>query len=206
MPPCALFILSLQIRLDPLDVPIAEIAPEKLVHALRALMKSIIRQRVVHLFHRPPPAAQKSTRPAAAPYRQAHTALAHVPPEPRARSSLVPHCSNFSRFTNKNRAAFQILLAKFRAPASRSSDNTMSVPGRGHGRQAKSHRIRAVLLIQSHRIKPGSFGLGHFLAAAGAHQRMQIHRAEGNLAGKVHPQHDHPRHPEKQDVVPGDQQ
>src|SRR5207245_3650156 len=50
--------------------------------------------------------------------------------------------SDLSKFTNKNRAAFQILLAKLRALASLSSDRMMSVPGAAI--DARQNRIASV--------------------------------------------------------------
>ena len=136
--------VATQIGLDPFDVPIAKIAPEKLIHALRAFMESKIGQRIVYLIHRRRQPRKNPAHPASGtcPFNE-YGASARTSGDANV-SSVVPPCSNFSRFTNKNRAAFQILLAKFRAPASRSSDKTMSVPGAAMRRQSKtaSHRCR----------------------------------------------------------------
>src|SRR2546427_5646215 len=52
--------------------------------------------------------------------RYAYGALARTPGAANS-SSFAPPCSNFSKFTNKNRAAFHILFAKFRELCMRSS-------------------------------------------------------------------------------------
>ena len=48
-------------------------------------------------------------------------------------------------------------------------------------------------------------GLGHLLALLVPDQPVDHHVSEGHVSHEAEPQHDHPGHPEEQDIEPGDQ-
>ena len=54
------------------------------------------------------------------------------------------------------------------------------------------------------RVEHIALGFGHFLAVIIAHQTMHIDFLEGHLVGELQCHHDHPRHPEEDDVEAGD--
>ena len=99
--------------------------------------------------------------------------------------------------------------------------------GRSHGGEREARRVRAVLLDHLDRIEHVALGLGHLLPLGVAHQRMDVDLAKGPavaqcfftaigllsrahwLLGRHHEpaaEHDHARHPEKQDVEARNQQ
>ena len=51
-----------------------------------------------------------------------------------------------------------------------------------------------------------ALGLRHFLLLGVAHQAVNVHFAEGHVAGHLEAEHDHARDPEEQDVEARDQQ
>ena len=58
---------------------------------------------------------------------------------------------------------------------------------------------------QVQRIEHVALGLGHFLALLVAHDRIDVHVAERQLAGEIGRHHDHAHDPEKNDVEAGDE-
>ncbi len=56
-----------------------------------------------------------------------------------------------------------------------------------------------------HRVEHVALGLAHLLAVRIAHEAVDVHVAEGHLAGEVRRHHDHPGDPEEDDVVAGDE-
>ncbi len=111
-----------------------------------------------------------------------------------------------SMFRNRNRAAFQILLAKARELSMRSSVSTMSVPGAAPLQQRHAHGVGAVLLGDHQRIDDVALRLRHLLPLGVAHQAVDVDLAERHVAHEFDAQHDHARHPEEQDVEAGDEQ
>ena len=57
----------------------------------------------------------------------------------------------------------------------------MSVPGAAMLARVKRMRVGAEFLVELDGIDAGALGLRHLLAFGGAHQRMQVNLAEGNL-------------------------
>src|ERR1700752_1848047 len=56
---CALFVRVLQIRLDPFNIPIAEVAPEKVIDALGSLVEAVMGEGFVdHIYRRGQPPKQ----------------------------------------------------------------------------------------------------------------------------------------------------
>ena len=72
--------------------------------------------------------------------------------------------------------------------------------------QRETHGVGAVLLVQCHGVDARALGFGHLLPFGIAHDRVQVHFAERHLAHESQPHHDHPRDPEEQDLVSGDEQ
>ena len=137
-----------ELRLHPLDVPIAEIAPEKLIDRLASLVKTEILERIVHFAcHRRKPRKNPAMRQRAFALHRIRRRCANF----RRRQFLqskTRRASTFSRFTNKNRAAFQILFANARAPKNAILAQRDVRARRGHARQHVAQRVGAVLLRQ----------------------------------------------------------
>ena len=78
-------------------------------------------------------------------------------------------------------------------------------PHRRHRGQGEAHRVAAVLVDQLQRVEHVAERLRHLLALLITHQGMDIDGAERHLThhGQLH--HHHPRHPEEDDIEPGDQ-
>ena len=121
-------LLEVQPRLDQLEIPIAELAPEKIVDAIRRLIETICLQRLVHVLRR---AIEARKNPAVFERLQRRNPAmpAWRDGRPRAVAPGRSPGSIRSTFMNMKRAAFQILLAKLRYPAVRLSLNAISVPG-----------------------------------------------------------------------------
>ena len=66
-------------------------------------------------------------------------------------------------------------------------------------------RCQRDAINQVHRVQHIAFGFAHLAALRVPHQSVDIDVFERHLAGEVGGHHDHPGHPEKDDVVAGDQ-
>ena len=75
------------------------------------------------------------------------------------------------------------------------------IAGRGAHQHGEAQGIRAELIHEHQRIDHVAGCLGYFAPDLIAHEPMQIHGMERNLACKLKTHHDHARHPEEQDVV-----
>ena len=71
--------------------------------------------------------------------------------------------------------------------------------------QREAQRVGAKLVDDVQRIDHVSLGLGHLLAELVANESIEKDRAERHASGEAQTHHDHARHPEKEDVVAGDQ-
>ena len=65
-------------------------------------------------------------------------------------------------------------------------------------------RVGAELLDRLERVDHVAAGLGHLLAAH-ADEPVEVHGRERRALGEAQARHDHPRHPEEEDVVSGDE-
>ena len=77
------------------------------------------------------------------------------------------------------------------------------VLGRGHRQQAEAQRVGAVHVDLLQRVDPGAEALRHPPPVAGLDHRVHVDVAEGDVAGELDPGHDHPRHPEEEDLARG---
>ena len=77
------------------------------------------------------------------------------------------------------------------------------VLGRGHRQQAEAQRVGAVDVDLLQRVDPGAEALRHPPPVAGLDHRVDVDVAEGDVAGELEPGHDHPRHPEEEDLARG---
>ena len=75
------------------------------------------------------------------------------------------------------------------------------VLGRGHRQQAEAQRVGAVHVDLLQRVDPGAEALRHPPPVAGLDHRVDVDVAEGDVAGELEPGHDHPRHPEEEDLA-----
>ena len=66
-------------------------------------------------------------------------------------------------------------------------------------------RLQADTLDEVQRVQPVALGLGHLLAVGIPHQAVDVHLVKRHLTGELQRHHDHPRDPEEDDVVAGDQ-
>ena len=72
--------------------------------------------------------------------------------------------------------------------------------------QAEPGGVGAVLFDQFHRVDAGAEGLAHAPSVLRLHGGVDEHGPEGGLVLELHGGHDHPRHPEVEDVASGDHQ
>jgi hypothetical protein len=75
------------------------------------------------------------------------------------------------------------------------------VLGRGHRQQAEAQGVGAVHVDLVERIDPGAEALRHPPPVAGLDHRVDVDVLEGHVAGELEPGHDHPRHPEEEDLA-----
>ncbi len=75
----------------------------------------------------------------------------------------------------------------------------------GHGGEREAQRIRPVLIDEAQGVHDVPLGLAHLLAALVAHERMDVDVAERHLVHEVQAHHHHARDPEEDDVEAGDE-
>ena len=75
----------------------------------------------------------------------------------------------------------------------------------GHGCQSKPESIGAVFLHDVERVDDVPFRFGHLLPFFVAHQCMNVNVPKRDIIHELEPHHDHPRHPEKQNIETRDQ-
>ena len=73
------------------------------------------------------------------------------------------------------------------------------------GRPLLEQRLERDAVDQVHRVDDVALGLRHLLAVVIAHDAVDVDVAERHPAGEVGRHHDHPRDPEEDDLVAGDQ-
>ena len=87
-------------------------------------------------------------------------------------------------------AAFQLLV-----------EEAEVVAGGAAGRHREAESVGAVLVHDRQRVDDVAAALRHLVALIVADHAVQVDMAEGYFAGVVEAGHDHPRHPEEEDVV-----
>ena len=104
------------------------------------------------------------------------------------------------------RKAFQSLETKFLAASTPLHRQADIPPGRGEKGQRKAKGIGPEAIHELERIDHIAPALGHLLAELVPDQGMDIDVPEGDFVGEVEPHHDHPRHPEEENVEAGHEQ
>ncbi len=185
-------------RLDDLQIPIAQLAPEKLVDRAGGLIKTVVRQRLVYL--------------------SGHAIEARVYPAVLEVTQIV-FCNALRQTYSPN--AVQIHEDKARgvpdlvgkcAIAFRAIGVERNVGSRRrHGSQREAHCVRAVFLRDLDWVDHVALGLRHLLPVSVTHQSVNVNLAEGHAAlgmvrHEVAAEHNHACHPEEQDVETSDQQ
>ena len=201
----ALAVAVVQFRFDPFDVPVAEIVPEKLINALHRFVKTLRFERVLNRLQR----VGKTREKPCVDQRHAAAKLIRCLLANFRRSNLFQLCAALLKFVQIHEQKARRIpdLVRKGTRAKQTIFRNDDVGSRsGHGSKTEAHRVRAVFLVQRDRIEPGTLRFGHLFAARGAHERMQVHGAKRDFPGEVDAHHDHSRHPEKQNVVCGDQQ
>ncbi len=77
------------------------------------------------------------------------------------------------------------------------------VAGSGAGEEGEAQGVTAVLVYDLQRIYHVVLGAAHLLTVFVPHHPVQVDVVEWDVASTLQPHHDHPRHPEEQDVVAG---
>jgi hypothetical protein len=77
------------------------------------------------------------------------------------------------------------------------------VLGRGHRQQPEAERVRAVDLDLVQRVDAGAEALRHATPVAGLDHGMHVDIVKGDIVRELEPGHDHPRHPEEEDLAGG---
>ena len=188
-----------QARLDQLEVPVAQLAVDEVVQAERGVGEVVALDPPVDLG----PGALEAREDPAVLDRRRRRRRAHVRPHPEQdQPSGVP------QLVRELQALGEPLLAE------------ADVLGRGHDVQAPADGVRAVgreltaalehgrprpALDQVERVDPGAERLRHPPAVGRLDDRVHVDVGERHLAAELDPQHDHPRHPQEDDVPAGDQ-
>ncbi len=218
--------LEVQPRLDQLDVPVAELAPEEIVDAIRRLIETISLKRLVHVFRRAIEPREYPTvfeRVSLKPGNAAAYGETGVPPAPRPQARLDPIHVHEHEPRRVPYLVGKITVSRGAALAERDIR-----AGSCHRRQGEARRVRPVLPDHLNWIKHIALSLRHFLPIRIAHQGVDVNLAKGNArtqgifarrqtrlrtparpVRRHHepaPEHDHPCHPEKQDVEAGNHQ
>ena len=76
----------------------------------------------------------------------------------------------------------------------------------GERRQSHAQRVGSVLVDHVQRVDDVALGLAHLLSVFVADQGVDVDVLEGHLVHELEPHHDHPGHPEEDDVEPRDHQ
>ncbi len=179
-------VLAVEQGLGELDIPVAELAPDKAVKPLRRLVEAIARQRVVQRDPRPRGLADDPAVHGVGGLRLACGRGEH--PVHFRKPHRVPDLGD------EIAVRLDMLRAQLGVAAHR-----------GHAGQGKAQRVGAIGVDQLQRVDDVALGLGHLGAFFVAHQPVDIDGAEGHLAHHRQLHHHHPRHPEEDDVEAGDQ-
>ena len=177
-------ILAVETLLGHLDIPIAEIAPNKLVQLVAAMPNSKFSRSFVTL-------------------RVISWNLVRIQRSHNSRFSAAgtPSGTKPSRFISTNREAFQILLTKLRKDSIFSSDMRTSLPGDHAHLQREAQRVRAVLVDDLDRINAVAQGFGHLAPLRIAHQAVHQGHMERALPHLLQAGKHHARQPEEDDIV-----
>ena len=73
-------------------------------------------------------------------------------------------------------------------------------PRRSHYRKGETDSIGPILFHHMQRVNDIAFRLAHFLPFCIPDQTMDVNYPERHISHELHPQHDHPRNPEEEDV------
>ena len=65
--------------------------------------------------------------------------------------------------------------------------------------------VQADTVDDIQRVQHVTLGFGHFMAILVAHQAMDVNLTKGDITHEFDAHHDHPRHPEENDVKASDQ-
>ena len=169
-------------RLNQLQIPIAKLAPRKLIDRVRCCIKAQIGHRFVERF----------------------TGLLNLADDP-----LVDRQLGCGRFQSGGRADF-IGLAIARCIPQLGREIAISFDPlvihldvaalafhRGH---EEAQGISAILIDEAQWIDDIAFGFGHFRAIGRAHEAVEIEARPRGLTHIILPHHHHPRIPEEEDV------
>src|ERR1051326_1792402 len=166
---------KVQSRLDQFQVPVAKLAPEKIVDSIRSLMETKSGERIIDIRSH---AIKARKNPAVFENRRVKTANSHVEtaalgyPGPQARfNSVHIHEHESGRIPDlvgKGAIAIRPALVKGNVSSRRS-----------HRRQREARGIRSKALDNLQRIDYVALGLRHLLAFGIAHQSVNVDLTEG---------------------------
>ena len=198
-----------ELRLHPFDIPIAEVAPEKVVDHVRRFVEAEFFEGAIDVRGnvretRKEPAINQWKRRSCRAARRVGCAIAALRRgeifERRAASGF----ELLEIHKEKSRGVPNFVCEGARAENFVVAKNDVA-SRRGHAGQSEAHRVGSEFGGELQRIEAGALGFGHLLAFGVEHERVQVKLAEGNLSGEAQPHHDHARGPEEKNVAAGDE-
>ena len=199
-------------RLHPLDIPIAEIAPEEVIDDVRGVMKTKILQRIIDPgdgFSQPRenPAVRQSDSTASRIRRGGANLGRGQFLDAHSGSSL-----KFLQIDEDESRRIPDFVGKGLVPRNSLFAQRDIRARRGFNGQRETQRVCAKAFHPLERVNDVAAHFGHLLSLRVQNERVQVERSEGNSLGSRFPrgemqaEHDHARIPEKQNVVTADEQ
>ena len=177
-------------RLGKLQEPVAERPPGKPVAGRRILIEAKRLQRCGRLCRR---RVQPVQQPSA--QRRGHRiGLEHRPDLPGGRAVHLQQPRRVPQLGDEAAISLHPLRAELHVP-----------PRAGQRADGEAQCVGPKAVDQRQRVDDVAAGLAHLLPAFVTHQAMDHDLAERHVAAEVQPHHQHPGHPEEDDVEPGHQ-
>ncbi len=170
--------------LGELDVPVTELTPEEIMDMAGRLTQHEALQQLANLRYQP----VKSAADPAILGGERWLGLLHLPlaQDAEDKPGRIPE-----------------LVGKVATPLKLPRAQPGIITRGASGGQGKSKGIGAVLLHRLNGVNHVPLRLAHLLALLITNETVEVDLAEGNLAGVLQPHHDHPGHPEEEDIVAG---
>ncbi len=176
-------VLILQSQLGYLDVPVTELPPDEVVHLALGLAEMEILHQMIHT-------GDHAVHPAQYP--------AILQRQPVTQRLIRDFTINIAQYEPRR---VPQLVGEVAGGLNLIHAQTDVVPRRGAGREGVSQGISAVLVDQLQRVQHVALHLAHLFAAFVSYQPVQIDGVERYITRVLQAHHNHPRHPEEEDIV-----